>query len=81
MARVSQGASGMDSTTPPRIPPDMWEDLRRAADERGLDPRVLLRWLLAHALAALPRIERLDSLARSVVVVRGREGGEDGQQR
>ena len=61
MARVSHGDEAMDdTTTPPRLPPDLWEEVCGAAERRGLDPRILLRWLLSHAIAGLPRIEAME---------------------
>ena len=62
----------LDRTSPPVVPVPLWADLEAAASARGLDPLVLMEMLVQKGL---------DRLARAVVVTRGREGGEDGQQR
>ena len=62
----------LDRTSPPVVPVPLWEDVEDAAHARGLDPLVLMEMLIRGGL---------DHLARAVVVTRGREGGEDGQQR
>lgn len=62
----------VDRANPPLVPCPLWDDVVNAAHARGLDPLVLMEMLIRGGL---------DHLARAVVVTRGREGGEDGQQR
>ena len=68
---VDHGPGGVS----PTVAPDLWAEIVREADDRGLDPSVFLGWLIRPALNALARtreevgdrpVEMLDTRDRRV---------------
>ena len=68
-------ASGSSVAHGPGVDPELWAEIVREADDRGLDPSVFLGWLIRPALNALARtreevgdrpVEMLDTRDRRV---------------